>query len=82
MKRKDVWADGVASEVTPYSDSQDPARKAYLKGLEDCKRRIADRLRSATDLYDGKDFHNVNQLCEELRTIVLRLGEDEVRTGN
>lgn len=78
MKQKDVWAECAIENLseTPFNDML--VRRAYLKGLEDAKRNIADRVRNAVDKYRGQDFHSANQLCESLRQDVLKLGDDEI----
>lgn len=78
MKQKDVWAEGAINDLseTPFHDML--VRRAYLKGLEDAKRNIADRVRNAFEKYRGNDFHSANRLCEDLRLDVLKLGDDEI----
>lgn len=78
MKQKDVWAEHAIENLseTPFTDML--VRRAYLKGLEDAKRNIAEKMRNATDQYRGNEYHSVNLLCENLRRDILKLGDDDL----
>jgi hypothetical protein len=78
MKWKTVWAELALDNMSHSPETDDLIRKAFLKGFEEAKRMAAEHLRNAVDRYQGKDFRQANQLCEDMRHIVLHIGEEEV----